>query len=62
MKWNYTLPVLAIGLLGWACSSVEDTGAAGTSIESEGVVANTPVEDWKVSGVSHRPKYIFVLS
>lgn len=58
MKWNYTLPVLAIGLLGWACSSVEDTGAAGTSIESEGVVANTPVEDWKVSGVSQKGPFV----
>lgn len=58
MKWSHTIPALAIGLLGWACSSVEDTGAAGTSIESEGVVANNPVEDWKVSGVSQKGPFV----
>ncbi len=57
MKLNHTIPALAIGLLGWACSAV-DTGSAGTSIESEGIVANTPVKDWSVSGVSQKGPFV----
>ena len=57
MKLNHTIPALAIVLLGWACSAV-DTGSAGTSIESEGIVANTPVKDWSVSGVSQKGPFV----